>query len=199
MPHIHLHSNDLPGIIGLLHYSPTTAGPLNQLAETLLRGPSTLSPADREIIASCVSYWNDCHFCYRCHGAAAAALMGSDIGLVDEIKAGLPNRPVTPKLRALLHIAHQVCAGGKNVSEQDVSEARKQGASDQEVHDTLLIAAAFCMFNRYVDGLGTWAPETKEAYKSLGKQLAENGYLSAGAKRRSGAGFLPHMTYVALR
>ena len=158
MAHIKLLNEELPGIVGLLNYRPETAAPLLVLAETLLRGPSSLTSGEREIIAASVSYWNQCHFCHTSHAAAAAAHLKSGIGLIDDIKAGLPETEVSDKLRALLHIAHQVQRNGKNVTEEDVAAARELGATDNEIHDTVLIAAAFCMYNRYVDGLGTWAP-----------------------------------------
>jgi uncharacterized peroxidase-related enzyme len=176
MAHIKLKNEELPGIVGLLNYRPETAKPLLDLAETLLRGPSALTSGEREIIAASVSWWNECHFCHTSHAAAAAAHLSSGLNLIDDIKAGLPDTPVSDKLRALLHIAHQVQKGGKNVSEADIAAAREQGADDTEIHDTVLIAAAFCMFNRYVDGLGTWAPQPNEAYKEMGERMAFVGY-----------------------
>jgi uncharacterized peroxidase-related enzyme len=176
MAHIKLLNEGLPGIVGLLNYRPQTAKPLLDLAETLLRGPSSLTSGEREIIAASVSYRNDCHFCHTSHAAAAAAHLGCGPGLIDDIKAGLVNTPVSEKLRALLNIAYQVQKGGKNVTQDDVSAARNCGASDQEIHDTVLLAAAFCMYNRYVDGLGTWAPVPKEAYLEMGERMAKVGY-----------------------
>jgi alkylhydroperoxidase family enzyme len=102
--------------------------------------------------------------------------LGTGLGLIDDIKVGLPNTPVSDKLRSLLIVAHHVQKGGKNVTEDDISIARKHGATDQEIHDTVLIAAAFCMYNRYVDGLGTWAPGPNEAYKEMGERMANIGY-----------------------
>jgi len=176
MAHIKLLNEDLPGIVGLLNNRPETAKPLLDLAETLLRGPSSLTSGEREIIAASVSYWNQCHFCHTSHAAAAAAHLKSGLELIDEIKAGLPNTPVSEKLKVLLHIAHQVQRGGKNVTEEDIAFAREQGATDVEIHDTVLIAAAFCMYNRYVDGLNTWAPDPNEAYAEMGERMANVGY-----------------------
>lgn len=177
MAHIKLSNEELPGIVGLLTYRPETGKPLTDLAEVLLRGPSSLSSGEREIIAASVSYWNGCHFCHTSHAAAAAAHLKSGISLIDDIKAGLPTTPVSDKLRALLHIAHQVQRNGKNVTEEDIAAARALGATDIELHDTVLIAAAFCMYNRYVDGLGTWAPGPNEAYTQMGERMAHVGYL----------------------
>ena len=176
MAHITLLNEELPGIVGLLNYRPETAKPLLDLAETLLRGESSLTSGQREIIAASVSFWNECHFCHTSHAAAAAAHLNSGLSLIDDIKAGLPNTPVSDKLRALLNIAHKVQRGGKNVNEADIAAARELGATDNEIHDTVLIAAAFCMFNRYVDGLGTWAPGPNEAYEEMGQRMAYVGY-----------------------
>ncbi|MDX1637281.1 MAG: peroxidase-related enzyme [Balneolaceae bacterium] len=169
--------NKKPGIVGLLEYSPETAKPLGELAETLLRGPSPLSSGDREIIASYVSYQNRCHFCHTSHGASAAHHLGEDLSLIDDIKQDLQDTEITPKLRSLLDVAKKVQKSGSEVTEEDIRRAKEAGATDREIHDTVLIAAAFCMYNRYVDGLGTWAPEEKEAYDEMGKMLAEEGYI----------------------
>jgi uncharacterized peroxidase-related enzyme len=178
MAHIKL-QEELPGIIGLMNFRPETEKPLNDLAEVLLRGDSTLTRGEREIIASYVSHKNDCHFCHTTHGAVAAHHLGGDLKVIDDIKLGLQKTPVSAKLRALLNIAGKVQKGGKHVTEEDVAVARKEGADDRDIHDTVLIAAAFCMFNRYVDGLGTWAPKENEAYREIGKRLAIDGYVGS--------------------
>jgi uncharacterized peroxidase-related enzyme len=178
MAYIKLRNEQLPGIVGLLDYRPETAKPLRELAEILLRGPSTLARGERELIASVVSNWNDCHFCRSSHGAAAAAYLNAGISLLDDIKTGLQHTPVSPKLRALLGLAHKVQQGGKQVTESDMKAARSEGATDLEIHDTVLIAAAFCMYNRYVDGLGTSAPQSQEAYIEMGRRLSAEGYVS---------------------
>jgi uncharacterized peroxidase-related enzyme len=177
MPHIDLPPGHSPGISGLLMYRPETAGPLRELVEVLLRGPSTLTMAEREIIAASVSSWNDCHFCHTSHAAAACAHLGRDADFIDAIKAGLPDEPLSPKMRALLHVAHQVQRGGKHVTEADIVAARAAGATEVELHDAVLIAAAFCMFNRYVDGLATWAWPEKEKFMEIGEKMARAGYL----------------------
>jgi uncharacterized peroxidase-related enzyme len=168
----------LPGIVGLLHFRPETAKPLNELAEILLRGDSTLTKGEREIIASYVSHKNNCHFCHTVHGAAAAHHYGGDLSLIDDIKQGCATTPVSAKLRSLLKIAEKVQQGGKHVTPDDIQKARHEGATDREIHDTVLIAAAFCMFNRYVDGLATWAPQENAAYDGMGKMLAFEGYVA---------------------
>lgn len=171
--------NKLPGIVGLMTYRPETAKPLNELAETLLRGPSTLTSAEREMIASYVSYQNECHFCHSSHGAAAAHHLDGNLDLLDDIKQNFQKMEISPKLRKLLNIAKKVQVQGNKVTEEDIEAAKAEGATDREIHDTVLIAAAFCMYNRYVDGLGTWAPEEKEAYNETGKMLANKGYIDS--------------------
>ena len=176
MAHITI-TNELPGIGGLLKQFPQTGRPLAQLAEVLLRGPSGLSSGEREMIAAFVSSRNGCTFCMNSHGAAARVLLGEDAGLLDQVVADLDTAPVNPKMRALLTIAARVQEGGKQVSEDDIARARTAGADDQDLHDTVLIAAAFCMYNRYVDGLGTWAAQDPADYDEYGVILAEQGYM----------------------
>jgi uncharacterized peroxidase-related enzyme len=177
MPHIELQEG-LPGMRALQTYRPETAEPLNQLANILLRGPSTLSPGERELIATFVSSRNDCFFCQTIHGAVAACHLGGDENLVAQTKFDADSAPLTPKLKALLVIADKVRQGGKHVASDVVDRAREAGATDLEIHDTVLIAAAFCMYNRYVDGLATWAPTDPEFYRQRGEYLARHGYSS---------------------
>lgn len=172
-------NNNFPGIRGLLQYRPETAKPLSELAEVLLRGPSTLSSAEREMIASYVSYQNECHFCHTSHGAATAHHLDGNLNLIDDIKNNFEKTEISDKLRKLFNIAKKVQVMGNQVTKEDIDAAKAEGATDLEIHDTVLIAAAFCMYNRYVDGLGTWAPEEKEAYDESGKRLAKVGYVDS--------------------
>jgi uncharacterized peroxidase-related enzyme len=181
MPHISL-PEGLPGISGGFAFRPETAKPMRELAHVLLHGPNTLSPGERELIATYVSSRNGCYFCQTSHGAAAAAHLDKDWGLVDQVKRDYAKAEISEKLKALLRIAGKVQLGGKQVTAEDVAAAREQGASDQEIHDTVLIAAAFCMYNGYVDGLGTWQPEEPAMYASMGEHLASHGYLTASIK-----------------
>lgn len=176
MAHIQLSNENLPGIIGLLDYRPETAKPLTDLAEVLLVHDNSLTRGEREMIASSVSHWNDCHFCHTSHGAAAAALLNEPVSFLSEIKGGFPNIDISPKMRTLLTIAKHVQKGGKYVTEEDIEAARQAEATDKEIHDTVLIAAAFCMYNRYVDGLATWAPKEDADFMLMGQVLAERGY-----------------------
>jgi uncharacterized peroxidase-related enzyme len=160
-------------------FRPETAKPLNELAEILLRGPSTLAPGERELIATYVSSRNDCFFCQTIHGAVAAFHLDQNEQLVSDVKQNPDGAAVSGKLKALLSIAGKVQRGGKNVLTEDIERARAQGATDQEIHDTVLIAAAFCMYNRYVDRLATWAPDDPAVYRRNGAQLAQTGYVNS--------------------
>jgi len=175
MPHIDL-PDGVPGIRGPLNTYPETAKPLLGLAQTLLRGDSTLSAGERELIATYVSKQNECVFCSSSHGAAAKHLLHEDFDLVEQIWADFETAPISDKLKALLHIAGQVQQGGRNVTDDAVARTRDEGATDKEIHDTVLIAAAFCMYNRYVDGLATVAPQELTAYDEMGAVMAEEGY-----------------------
>ena len=178
MAHISL-GNDLPGIIGLMTFRPETAQPLNQLAEVLLRAPGTLPPGERELIAAYVSSGNECQFCSSSHAAFAAAQLPEGMPLVTQVCADPGQAAISPKLRALLQVAGKVRQSGKSVTEADIAAAREAGATDVEIHDTVLIAAAFCMYNRYVDGLGTFAPDDPEAYERNAKGIVSSGYLTS--------------------
>lgn len=166
----------VPGILSLFGFRPETAQPMNELAEVLLRGPSTLSRGEREMIASFVSHLNECKFCTSAHSAAAKHSLEGNADLVESVKSNYQTADVSPKLKSLLSIAGKVQKDGRTVQDSDVVAARKQGATDQEIHDTVLIAAAFCMYNRYVDGLKAWTPEDPKIYDQIGKRLADQGY-----------------------
>jgi uncharacterized peroxidase-related enzyme len=176
MPHISL-PEGLPGITSAFAFRPETAKPMRELAEVLLRGPSTLTSGERETIAAFVSSRNDCHFCHASHRAAAAHHMGGDYSVVDAVQRDYQSAPIGPKLRALLHIAGKVQESGRHVTAEDVAAARAEGATDVEIHDAVLIAAAFCMYNRYVDGLATLTPIGDEHYDPMGRRMAHEGYV----------------------
>jgi uncharacterized peroxidase-related enzyme len=176
MAHIRL-PEGIPGILGPMAFSLETAKPLNALAEVLLRGPNSLTPAERELIATYVSSENDCYFCQNAHGAVAAHHLGGNETLVQEMKLDFESAAISDKLKALLAIAGKVQKGGKQVKPEDIARARQHGATDKEIHDAVLIAAAFCMYNRYVDGLATWAPTDPNLYRKNGRRLAEDGYV----------------------
>ena len=169
-------NNDFPGIRGLMAFRPDCADPLNRLAEQLLCAENSLSRGDRELIATYVSYLNNCFFCQNAHGGIAQHLLSCSIDYIDQVKADFNQTDLSNKMKALLTIAASVQRSGTAVTQQQVDAALETGATEREIHDTVLIAAAFCMYNRYVDGLGTWAPQDRNFYIERGKQRAAEGY-----------------------
>ncbi|MEZ0542509.1 carboxymuconolactone decarboxylase family protein [Fibrella arboris] len=179
MPHIQL-NNDAPGIRSLVMYRPDTGQPLYQLAQALLRAgspDSTLIDAERELIAAYVSSRNCTDFCQNSHAAAARFLYGDQQSIVDQVLADADTAAVSPKLKALLAIAGHVQADARTVRTGLVEAARNQGATDGDIHDTVLIAASFCMYNRYVDGLATLTPTDPAAYEAMGERMGTLGYV----------------------
>ncbi len=189
MPHIDLPAG-LQGIRSAMAFRPETAKPLNDLAEALLHAPSSLPQGDRELIATYVSYLNDCYFCQTVHGSIAAACLDDNYELIESVKVNFRSAEISYKLKALLVIAAKVQKAGKHVTTVDVETARSEGATDLEIHDTVLIAAAFCMFNRYVDGLDTWQPRDEALYRERGRKTARERYVQVSCEylpRRTGS------------
>jgi uncharacterized peroxidase-related enzyme len=166
----------LPGIRGPMAFRPETSKPLNELAEVLLRSDNSLSRGDRELIGTYVSYLNDCFFCQNAHGGLTQHYLQCDMPFIDGVKENPERADIPEKLKALLAIAGSVQKSGKHVTPAQIERAKSLGATDIEIHDTVLIAAAFCMFNRYVDGLGTWAPPDRMFYVNRASARAEEGY-----------------------
>jgi len=181
MAHINV-PEGVPGIRSLVMFRPETGKPLYELAQVLLRGPSSLSEAERELIAAYVSKRNDTMFCMMSHAAASRELYGDDKNVVDDVLNNLQQANISNKMKALLHIAGRVQVLGKEVTEEDVAKARNEGAEDREIHDTVLIAATFSMFNRYVDGLASFTPTDEKEYEAMGKRMAEKGYVPPSPK-----------------
>lgn len=179
MPHINL-PEEYPGIRSLFMYSPATALPLNNLVQTLLHDPetSTLTPGERELIATYTSSLNQCVYCANTHGAIAQYQLGNRPEVVSGVRKDPASAAISDKMKALLEIAAKVQKDGRSVTTEDIEHAKSNGATEKEIHDTVLIAAAFCMFNRYVDGLGTWAPTDPAIYDSIGRQRAKEGYMT---------------------
>ncbi len=174
MPYIPLEEH-LPGITGLLEYDKIAAAPIRELTQILLRGESTLTEGERELIATVVSSGNQCRFCTAAHTAAADIFLGEN-ETSEKVKQDVQQAPVSDKMKALLTIASMVRESGKAVIPQAIQKAKDKGATDIEIHDTVLIAALFCLYNRYVDGLATVTPTDPDFYKGLGKRLKNYGY-----------------------
>jgi uncharacterized peroxidase-related enzyme len=176
MPHVTIPSNLPPGVPGLMQYRPETGRPLSSLAEVLLRTPQTLSPSERELIAAHVSALNECRFCTYTHTEVSAQQHPEGRAWVDKAMADPASAPISPKLKALLTIATAVQNSGRDVTEDMVAAARKEGATDTEIHDAVLIAAAFCMFNRYCDGLAAIVPPDPASYVPMALHIIKDGY-----------------------
>lgn len=174
MPYIPLEAH-LPGVTGLLEYDQIAAAPIRELTQILLRGDSTLTTGQRELIAALVSHGNECRFCTAAHTAAADMLLG-DTDTSRQVKENIETARLTEKMKALLHIASLVRANGKAVTPEAIGKAKAEGATDIEIHDTVLIAALFCFYNRYVDGLATIAPSDAGFYQGLATRLKNHGY-----------------------
>lgn len=168
----------VPGIRSLALFRPETGTHLYALAQVLLRDPSPLTPAERELIATHVSARNNCMFCMSSHAAAARELFSENSNVVDCVIENKPTELLSDKMKALLNIAGKVQQSGKSVTQNDIDEAKAHGANDRDIHDTVLIAATFSMFNRYVDGLATLTPTDQKEYEPMGKRLATMGYVT---------------------
>jgi len=175
MPHISLDVN-LPGITGILNYRTDTALPIRELTHLLLRGDSTLTKAERELIATVVSHGNECKFCTSAHAATADLLLGEK-ETVEQVKHDHTHASVSEKMKTLLTIAKAVQVSGKNVTSDMIDRAKSEGATDLEIHDTVLIAALFSMYNRLVDGLASVTPSEPAFYDRLAHILVDKGYL----------------------
>ena len=175
MPHIKVDEN-LPGIRSLMAFSPQTAAPMGELANLLLRTNEGLSMTERELIGTYVSHLNDCFYCMHSHGAIVTCYLNDGNELVDQVIDDLDHAPLSDKMRALLAIAGSAQKNGKLVTAEQVETAWKCGATDRDIHDTVLITAAFCMFNRYVDGLASNTPTDLSSYPLRARQIADNGY-----------------------
>jgi uncharacterized peroxidase-related enzyme len=182
MPHINLPEGE-PGIIGLMVAFRESEKPLNLLGQTVMCGDSSLSRAEREMIATYVSAGNECKFCTNSHAATARHLLGGDAPLMAEVLCDPETSAISEKMKALIAIAAKVRQDGRLVNDTDVRRARDGGADDRAIHDTVLITAMFCMFNRYVDGLGTLAPKDPTVYEAIGQRIATKGY---GSRFREG-------------
>ena len=176
MAHIAV-QDGVPGIRSLAAYRPDTGKILYDLTQILLRGESTLSEGERELIATYVSSLNACMFCMKTHGAAAKYILGQVSDIVDKVISDYLSAPISDKMKSLLTIAECVQQDAKTVSEQEIANAKTHGATDREIHDAVLIASAFCMFNRYVDGLASLTPTDPKVYEEIGVRLGTIGYV----------------------
>src|SRR5690606_24853861 len=147
MAHIKI-DESLPGIRGLMHFRPETAQPMNDLAEVLLRSENSLSRGERELIATYVSSLNDCFFCQHAHGGIAQHYLQCDAAFIDRVKSDFMGSGISEKLKDLPAIDESVHKRRIHPTEEKEEKARNLGVTDRENHDTVRIAAVFCVFNR---------------------------------------------------
>lgn len=178
MPHITV-SSPFPGITGLLEARLDSSEPIRDLTQALLRGPSSLTEGERELIATLVSSRNECRFCTNAHAHTAARYVGG-MDLVQHVMRDHTAAPVSERLHALLNIAALVQGDARNVDEFAIARAHEAGASDMDIHDTVLTAALFCFYNRYVDGLASDYPTSDTYFDTLADRLTTNGYMRKG-------------------
>jgi len=174
---------DVPGILAAIRLTPGLGVHLRGLADELLVNDfpgATISRGEREMLATAVSAANDCFYCMDSHGAFASAVLersgvtGLDL-LIDGIKSGSSDG-LDDKMRALLHITRTVRREPRDLTAADVSMAQAAGATDADVQLAVLIAAAFSMYNRMVDGFRAKTPPTAEAFRARAAEIAEHGY-----------------------
>jgi uncharacterized peroxidase-related enzyme len=174
---------DVPGIIAAIRLTPGLGIHLRGLADELLVNDfpgTTLVRAQREMLATAVSAGNDCFYCMDSHGAFATALLETTgsaelLPLIDAIKVGSSDG-FDAKMSALLHIARTVRRNPRELTSADVAAAIDAGAVDADVQLAVLIAAAFSMYNRMVDGFRAQTPPTPEAYRARAGEIAAHGY-----------------------
>jgi len=160
----------------LLDYFPPIAGPLTGLMELMMRSDQGLKKGERELIAAFVSRLNYCTSCENIHSAVACHLNGLNWEALEAIKTNFHQAPITKRLKSLLDLAEQVQQGGNKVTSALIDSLKTLGCSDQEIHDTVLISSLFCMFNRYLDGLGIVSHGTTFSLNERGKHIALHGY-----------------------
>lgn len=175
MAYIQLREN-LPGMHGLLAFRPAIAPSLSALTNTLLRSNEGLNMGERELIGAYVSALNDCYICQNIHGAVAQCHLGEDDAFLQQVEADFQNAAISEKMKTLLTIAGCAQRGGKFVTEDHITAARDAGATDLDIHDTVLITGLFCLFNRYVDGLGVTSNDTPDTFRERAQRIAAEGY-----------------------
>jgi uncharacterized peroxidase-related enzyme len=174
---------DAPGILTALNLTPELGIHLRGLADELLVNDfagATISRAEREMLATATSAANDCFYCMDSHGAFATALLERDgeterVPVIDAIKTG-SSEGLGEKMGALLHIARTVQRDPFELTADDVAAAHAAGASDQDVQLAVLIASAFSMYNRLVEGFRAMTPPVTDVYAEVAARIAEHGY-----------------------
>jgi uncharacterized peroxidase-related enzyme len=174
---------DVPGILAAIRLTPGLGIHLRGLADELLVNDfpgATIGRPEREMLATATSAANDCFYCMDSHGAFATALLekggsADRVPIIDEIKRG-SSTGLDAKMQALLHVTRTVRREPRELTAADVAAAHAAGASDADVQLAVLIAAAFSMYNRMVEGFRARTPPTPEAYRARAAEIADHGY-----------------------
>ncbi len=167
----------LPGITALFAARPNYGPPMRLLAQSVLCSASPLSWGERELIGAFTSRKNDCIFCYMSHAHIAAILLKQPFDVVTEMISAKPLNLLTPRLIALLDVAEAVAKHHSEKVMESVVHQAKRYANEDEIHDTVLVASAFCMFNRWVDSLRTELPHSQQEFRTMAERIAERGYI----------------------
>ncbi|MDP3461932.1 MAG: hypothetical protein Q8S18_03985 [Bacteroidales bacterium] len=149
-PHSNQKDLSLPA---LMRFKASSASILSSVGHALVKGPAELSHTDREMLSAYVSMLNECDACFDSPASNGNGQMNGKDKTMASVMDKVSGTPVTEKMKSLLTFANKVQQNGKLVSKDDIDTARKNGASDEDIHDTMIISAAFCMYNRYIDGL----------------------------------------------
>jgi uncharacterized peroxidase-related enzyme len=174
---------DVPGIGAAMRLTPELGLHLRGLADAVLVHDypgATITRAEREMLATALSASNDCFYCMDSHAEHASAVLERDGGteraaLLEDLKLGALHG-LDRKMQALVQIARTVGRRSRDLSAEDVEAARAAGATDADVQLAVLIASAFSMYNRLVDGFRARTPTNPEAYRERAAEIAEHGY-----------------------
>lgn len=179
MPYIPI-INNTPGIVGLLDTYTDTGKVLRNLADILLnKNSNAFIKAERETVASYVSFLNNCNFCYKSHSSIADCLWkrkGQTKEYIDKIET-LEETMSSSKIETLLYIAKKLHACPQGVKQEDIDLLFTFNFTPDDINDLILIISSFCMFNRYVDGLGTFHALDDDMYNNMAEKIAINGYI----------------------
>lgn len=137
--------------------------------QTIMRGDSGLTEAQREMISVTVSGLNRCEYCVVSHGAALRSHTGDEVQ-ADQLAINFRRAAVTPKERAMLDWVEKITLASHTCSEADIAALRKAGWADEDIADIAETAAMFNFSNRMANALG-WVPN--ELYHGLGRGSAK--------------------------
>ena len=172
-------------------FRPETARPLNELVDVLLRGPHTLTPGERELIATYVSARNDCRYCQTIHGAIAAHHLGGDEALVLDVKRDAERAAISDKLKALLVIAGKTAESGRLRDGRQTSSvlarsARRISRFTTPCSSPPCSACATATSTAWRPG----RPDDPDFYRQRAALIAEHGYTASTLTASTGTS--PH-------